>query len=238
MTINIIDVLIILIILLCGVIGMHRGVFKELVITVGWIVVFVVAFKLKDPLAEWFSLHLPFFQFWGVFKNVTVINIILYQFLAFLIVYSILMVLFHLVLYATGAFEKLLNITIILGIPSKILGFIVGLIEGYFLMFIVLFILSQPFWNVSIVNESKLKNTILSSTPVFGDMVSNVYDTVIEIYDLRDDYSSDSKKEEFNRESIKIMLKHHMIQVDYVQKLVDAKKIEIKGINEIIKEYR
>ena len=59
---NIIDIVILLIILVFGIGGMKRGVFKELVITVGWIFVFIVAFKLKDPLAEWFSLHLPFFH--------------------------------------------------------------------------------------------------------------------------------------------------------------------------------
>lgn len=235
---NIIDIIILLVILLCGVIGMKRGIFKEIVITIGWILVFVIAFKLKDPLAEWFSLNLPFYHFWGAFKDVTVINIVMYQVLAFCIMYSLMMVVFNVVLYFTGIFEKLLNITIILGIPSKILGFIAGLVEGYVVVFVALFILSQPFLNIDLFDDSKLTAPMLAYTPVLGNTVSNVYDSVVEIYDLRQEYSSNSRKDEFNKEAVKIMLKDNMVQVAYIEKLVNAGKLKIDGIEEIIKEYR
>lgn len=235
---SIIDILILLIILLYGIIGMKRGIFKELVITVGWILVFIIAFKLKDPLAEWFSLNLPFFNFGGAFKDVTVINVVMYQVLAFFIMYSLLMVVFNVVLYFTGVFEKLLNITIILGIPSKILGFFAGLVEGYVIVFVAIFILSQPFLNIEFFNESKLTTPILTYTPVLGNTVSNVYDSIVEIYDLRQEYSSNSRKDEFNRESVEIMLKDNMVQVDYIEKLVSCGKLKINGIEEIIEKYR
>ena len=76
---NIIDVVIILIILCGAVIGFKRGVIKELVMTVGFLLVFIISFYLKNPIAEWLSPYLPFFDFWGVFEGVTVLNIILYH---------------------------------------------------------------------------------------------------------------------------------------------------------------
>ena len=60
---NIFSVVIVLLILLCGVLGSKRGILKELVIIVGTIVVFILAFFLKDFIAGFFCTYLPFFNF-------------------------------------------------------------------------------------------------------------------------------------------------------------------------------
>ena len=83
---NIVDALIILIILASGVAGFKRGVLKQTVSTVGFIIVVVLAFYLKNPIAEFLSLHFPFFKFSGSFANVTSLNIILYQIISFILV--------------------------------------------------------------------------------------------------------------------------------------------------------
>ena len=49
---NIVDIIIIIFILLSGIVGLKRGVFKELVFCVGTILVFYLAFKFKDPLGK------------------------------------------------------------------------------------------------------------------------------------------------------------------------------------------
>ena len=59
---NIIDIVIILFILLIGVIGWHNGVIKTTVAAIGILIVFVLSFYLKNPIAEWMSLNLPFFN--------------------------------------------------------------------------------------------------------------------------------------------------------------------------------
>ena len=53
---NVIDVAVVLLILCAGVVGLKRGVFKELVMTVGLLIVYILAFKLKDPIANWLSI--------------------------------------------------------------------------------------------------------------------------------------------------------------------------------------
>ena len=45
-------------------------------------------------------------------------------------------------------------------IKSNILGFIVGIIEGFALVFITLFILKQPQFNIDLVNESSMKSCL------------------------------------------------------------------------------
>lgn len=235
---NIIDVVIILVILCSAVVGFKRGVLKELVMTVGFILVFIVSFYLKNPLAEWFSLYLPFFKFGGIVEGVTVLNIILYQLIAFIIVFSIIMIIFRVLLSVTGFIEKILKYTIILGIPSKILGAIVGAIEGYIIAFILVFLFNQPMFDVGIIKDSKYKDTILNSTPILTDVVSSIGDTVSDVYYLIESNKDDLNASDFNREAINIMLEHKMINVEYVEKLIDYGKIRVPGIDSVLNNYR
>ena len=46
---NLVDIFFLLIILVCGLIGLKRGFFKELVLTVGYIVLLIVSYKLITP---------------------------------------------------------------------------------------------------------------------------------------------------------------------------------------------
>lgn len=231
---NIIDVVVILIILMSGIVGFKRGVFKELVMTVGFLFVFIISFKLKNPLAKWLSLHLPFFNFGNIFNNVGIINVIFYQVIAFIIIFSVIMIAFNIILTVTSIFEKILKFTIILGIPSKILGLFVGLIEGYIIAFIVMFIVSQPMFG-NITETSKLKGSMLSSTPILASVVSETNNTVTDIYNLKDS-TNDSKRLE--RDITKIMLEHKLVEPDYIIKLINAKKIEIDDADELLKQYR
>lgn len=235
---NIIDVLIILIILCSAVVGFKRGVLKELVMTVGFLLVFIISFYLKNPLAEWMSLHLPFFKFGGIVKGITSLNILLYQLIAFVVVFSLIMVIFRIVLSITGIIEKILKFTIILGIPSKILGALVGAIEGYIIAFAVVFVFNQPMFDVGIINESKYKDTILNSTPILNKVVSGVEDTVVDVYNLVENNRNNNDANSINKQVISIMLEHKVITVEYVEKLIDYGKIRIAGIDSVLNQYR
>ncbi len=235
---NIIDVVIILFILLIGVIGWHNGVIKTTVSAVGILIVFVLSFYLKNPIAEWLSLNLPFFNFWGDFKNVTILNVIIYQLLSFIIVFSILMIIYGIVVKISSIIEKILKCTIILGIPSKILGFIVGLIEGQIIVAVILMFLSLPIFEIDLVHESTLKKFILESTPIVGNLSKNTSIATNEIMLLRDKFSSDSTKDEFNRNCLDIMLKYNIIEVDYANKLLSSGKLKISNYEEIINKYK
>lgn len=224
---NVIDVVVVLMILCAGVVGFKRGVFKQLVMTVGLLLVYILAFKLKDPLANWLSLNLPFFNFAGIFEGATSLNIILYQTIAFLIMFSLLMIVFRVILSITGFLEKVLKFTIILGIPSKILGFIVGLIEGYIIMFVVLFILSQPFLKIDVVEQSKFREPILNSSPILSNITSSTNDAIKDIYNLQKNFIDNKNTKYFNEEVVRILLKYDLVSEDYINKLIDMGKINV-----------
>ncbi|MDD6879723.1 MAG: CvpA family protein [bacterium] len=222
---NVIDVVIVLMILCAGIVGFKRGFFKQLVLTVGILIVCIVSFKLKDPIANFLSLYLPFFKFGGNFYKATALNIILYQAIAFIIVFSLVMIIFRIILAITGAFEKILKFTIILSIPSKIAGFILGLIEGYILMFIVLFMLDQPLFNNPILDESKLMRPILSSSPILSSTVESTNNAIIDIYDLQKDFLENKDVNKYNDDIIDILLKYNIIDNEYLNKLKEKGKI-------------
>ncbi len=232
---NIIDVVIILIILCGAVIGFKRGVLNELVMTVGFLLVFVISFYLKNPVAEVLSLYLPFFKFGN---GATVLNIILYQIIAFILVFSIIMIVFRIILTVTGFIEKILKFTIILGIPSKLLGALLGAIEGYIIAFIIVFALNQPILDIGIMRDSKYKDAMLTSTPILTKIVSNIGDTVSDVYQLMESNVYQEDSVEFNLEAIDIMLEHKMITVQYVEQLIDHGKIRLPGIETILNKYR
>lgn len=236
---NIVDVLIVLTIAMMGVVGYKKGVIKQTVSTVGFIIIIVLAFYLKNPIAEFLSLHLPFFKFGGIYAGVTSLNIILYQLISFIIVIIILETILQALIKVSGFIEKLLKFTIVLGIPSKILGFIVGVIEGFVVVFIVLFFLKQPAFNIQLFEGSKLTDKILNSTPILSQVSQGFVDTFNDLYELGKEYSDNKMSEnDLNLASIDVMLKHKVITPNYVLKLVDNNKIDIVGIDSVVNKYR
>ena len=223
---GIVDILIIIFILSFGVLGSKRGFFKQTVTTVGSILVFVLAYYFKDGVANFLTFNLPFFNFKGEILGLTSLNIIMYQLIAFLLMVLIFSGILAVIIKITGIFEKILRLTIVLGIPSKILGFILGLVEGYVITYIILFILMLPILKIDIIDNSSFARPILKSSPVISNIVGTTKDTCLSIYDLVNDYSKDKDKDKFNKEAIRIMLSNNMITKSYVEELINKGKLD------------
>ena len=234
---NIIDIIIILFILSFGIIGLKRGFIKQIVMFVGLALVVVLAFSLKNNVAIFMYEKLPFFKFGGIFKGITVLNILLYEVIAFLTVLFILSIILKLLTFFSGVIEKILNFTIILGIPSKILGLVLGLIEGYLLAFLILFCLSLPIFSIKAVPESKWAPLILTKTPYVSNHIEDTYQAFEEIYTIKDTYNEEDTQT-FNAAVLDILLKHKIVAVKSVEKLVSSGKLKIAGVNLILEKYR
>lgn len=235
---NIFDVIIILFILSGAVVGFKRGLTRELVSLVSFFAIVILAFMLKNPISIFLYEHLPFFKFGGILKGVTVLNIALYEIIAFLIMVIILSVIFKILTIITNLFEKILKMTIILSIPSKIAGAVVGIIESYIWVFIVLYILSFPIFNIGILNESKYKNNILNNTPLLSGFIEPTMKVLDEFGDLKNKYESTENASEFNRETLDLFLKYDVVTVESVDKLIENDKLKIDNVEEILNKYR
>lgn len=236
MNMNIIDAIIILIILLGGIIGFKEGVIKKLTSIIGLIVVVILSFALKNYLSVFFYENLPFFDLWGIFKGIQVLNILFYEMLAFVIISSILTVVYRILLGITGIIEKVLKATIILSIPSKILGFFVGLIENYIWIYLFLFVLTLPIFNIKDIYESKIAIFIINETPILSKYTDKTLDIYNDLYSIIDN-REDKTNEEVNEEAMKLMLKYDIITAESAQKLVDRNKVIVND-DSFIEAYK
>ena len=230
------DIIILLFILMGAVVGFKRGFTTELISTLGTIIIIVISFLLKNPVSQVLYNYLPFFKFGGLIKGVTVLNILVYEILAFLLVLALLTIVFKLVLSFTKIFEKLLKYTIILGIPSKIAGAVVGLIENYIWVFIILYVITLPFFNLNF--DSKYKDKILGNTPLLSKYIDSSIKVVDEFADLKEKYEVTTNAAEFNRETLDLFLKYNIVTVESVEELIKKDKLSISNVDEILNKYK
>ena len=218
---NFVDIIIIFVLLSGGIAGAHNGFFKQTVVLIGTIICFILAWILKNPIANFLSFNLPFFSFSGL-KS---LNIVFYQLISFLILLALFSAVLAVLIKITGVFEKILKFTIILGIPSKILGFVVGLIETYIIVFAVLFFARQPIFNQELFEESTLTPIIVNSSPGLSNIVGNMNDSLKDIYTITKNYDDNKDKNKTNKEIIDSLLKHNVINNEYIDKLEKKGKI-------------
>ena len=189
--------IVILILLGFGVLlGIKRGFTYQLIKMIGIFLILILAYLLQDGCA---NIFLKYFNFISLDKS---ISIIFYRMISFIILCFILRMLLQILLKISKTFENILKATIILGIPSKILGGILGFIEYYIYIFVILLILDMPFVPFDI-NESKIASSMIKSTPI----VSNKLDISI-IQDLKDVINKeDAKKEDY----LDVLVRHKTI---------------------------
>lgn len=236
---NIVDIIIILIIISGLCLGFKRGLTREVVHFAKFALALIIAFLLKNPLSKLMYEHLPFFDFGGIFKGVSAINIILYEFIAFLLVLGIVMLIFRILLLATAIFEKILNTTVILSLPSKILGMIIGGIHYYLIVFILLFVITLPIFKLGdILGQSKLSTTILNKTPILSGLVDKTVSIIDEFNELGQKYKTEDDADQFNLETIDLFLKYNIITVDAVETLNEKDKLQIDHLESVLDKYR
>ena len=122
--------------------------------------------------------------------------------------------------------EKILKATIILSIPSKILGFIVGLIESYIWVYIVLFILTLPIINLKDIYTSKVANYIMEETPYLSKYTGKTVKIYNDLYEVIDNKGNKTNKQ-INEEAMDLMLKYDIITPESAEKLIDKNKVSV-----------
>ena len=236
---NILDIGIVLILIMSAIVGFKRGAIKEIVSLVGIIIVFIVAFAFKGVLGNVLCKWLPFFNFAGNLEGVTVLNILLYQLIAFLIIYSLLFSIYMIVMKISGIVQKIVHMTVILWLPSKIIGAVVAFITGYVMVFVVLLALLIPLKDTDMFKESKFANYVVYDTPILAGSADNISSSINEVYTLGEELSKgDISKNEANLETMDILLKYKIVSPETARQLIVLDKLDgISGLDSVIKRY-
>ena len=205
---NIVDIVIVVFIILSMIGGFRRGVVNSAITLVGTILVFILSFYLKTPVSIFMYEHFPFFSLKGIFENITVINILIYAILSKLV---------------------------LLGLPSKILGIFVGAIQGYLILFVVLFAMSA-FSKTNIYLEgSKYSEKIMNNTPVLSGLVKDTLNSVNEVYEI---CLNNENKETANLESLDVLMKYDILSYKSANKLLESGKLKLNNADSVIEKYR
>ena len=232
---NIVDIIIIVALILGALTGFHRGFFKQTVIFVGTILVIVLAFILKNPLSLVMYQNLPFFKLGGL----TTLNILVYEILAFIIAVAILSVVLAIIIKVTGIIETILKMTVLLAIPSKLLGMVVGIIQSIAILYVLLLIASLPVLKIPYINESKGTELILTKTPIISDIANDIVNSFDEIHDSIIYVGKDIKDVKgTNTRIVEVLLKNKITTTESIKLLSDNKKIEINNLQELLEKYK
>lgn len=224
---NIFDIGIILVLISFIVVGFKKGVIKELVSLVGIIIVFILSWNLKGYIGDFLCLNLPFIEFKGAISNISSLNIMMYQMIAFIVVFSLLLGIYSISLKISRIVQKFVNMTLVLWIPSKILGAVVSFIKGYLILFIIFVFLMIPLGNYSIFKESTFIDIILNKTPLVSKQTSSFTKPISEIIDLSKLVNNKKiSSKEANKKAINIMINYDVVDKNTVEKLYEKKKLK------------
>lgn len=220
---NIVDIIIIALLIIGGLIGFKRGFIKSLVIFLGTILVFYLAFKFKSPVAEILYNNFPFFDFDGL-KS---LNLLLYEGIAFIILFIVLFIVLKILIIVSGIIETMLKWTVILAIPSKILGIVVGMLHFYVIIYIALLILSFPMFNIKSINESKGREIMLKYTPLLSKVTDTTINTLDKIFDIKEEeINTDLDKENIDKQILEVIKESGIIAKDNIVELIKDGKLK------------
>lgn len=232
-----IDIAIIIILIWGFLVGFKNGFFRSSINLIATILALVISYALKNPVSVFFYKYLPFMEFSGKVEGLQVINIIIYEAIAFFLVFGLISIGLKIIFMITKLLDKLISLTIVLTLPSKLLGALIGAIESFVFIFVILFLLSTFKSDKFNIDDTKLGNPILYKNPYITKYVSNVTNTVTKIYDLAEEYDEIEDKNEYNLKAMDIILKNKIITVDNALMLVKKDKLQIDGIEELIERY-
>lgn len=236
---TVLDIIILIILALGAIIGWKRGIVTQAISLVSTYLVIIVAFLFKGPLALFLCKILPFFSFKGAFAGITVLNILVYEAIAFFILIGILLTAVQLLLFVSKIIDKLIKMTIILTIPSKLIGLVLGVLEYYLFVYIILFIISiSSCFNLNISTESKLGKGILEYTPILNIYGDKIVEAGEEIIGLKDKYKESNDKEKFNLEALDVLLKYKITTTESVEKLIKLEKLKMDNVDTVISKYK
>lgn len=178
-----VDLIIIILLLFGFLIGLKRGFILQAFHLIGFIVAFVVAIIYYDALAAKLALWIPYPDLsgdssWAVFLQSAPLENAFYNAIAFAIIFFAVKIILQIV---ASMLDFVAELPIIHSV-NRILGAVLGFLEIYLLLFIILYILAlTPLGNVqSWIGGSTIAQFIIEHTPILSAQLKDLWFTHIE----------------------------------------------------------
>lgn len=221
----IVSILVILILIADIVAGYKKGFLESGVKFLKTVVAMLIAYFCKAPLSSYLYLNFPFFKLSGIFKGVTAVNILLYEVIAFFVVFILVLIILNIISSILKLDEKVLRLVSIIGVPNKIMGAIIGGLKSIVFLYFALsifFVVS----NFMKLDTGESLGDYIVEMPVLKNTFGSVLDSFDQISDLAVEYENIQDKEKLNNESIDILLKYDIITEENLELLIKAGKVQ------------
>lgn len=229
---TVVDIILVAFIILGTYMGTRKGLIKSLVSFVGLVAIVIISYALRIKLAGFLIDTMPFINFGGALEGLTSINILIYNVIAFVVIFVLLYCLLNILITLTGFIDTLLKFTVIWIIPSKIGGAIVGFLESWIFLFLVVFVMAQFSFTNNLIKDSGVSNIILNNTPVIGTYLGGASKAAEEIYKGIEEYSKDETKttEDLNLYILQIEINYGLVSKEKATELMEIGKIGLKNV--------
>ena len=225
MRFNLVDIIIVILLISGFITGYKKGFIKQAVSTAGLIISVILAFLFKNNLSIILYEKCPFFTV-GLLKNYSSLNILFYELISFFIIFTILSILLKIIINLSGKVEDVFEESELFRIPLKILGGILGGLESYVSIFIILLVLSLPIFSIKFntyIHSSKLSRFVLNNTVLISKVAKPLVRTIDSIRDLK--VQKNIGKEEFNCKTIEIFKANKIVSEESIKYLEEKNKI-------------
>ena len=224
----IINILIILAVALGGYVGFKRGAARGLVNVISLIAISIVSFQFKDFLGNLFIKFLPFFNFGGKFNGMFAINILVYQGIAFLIIFTLLYCVLNILVNLSNFMEIIDKFNPCIEKYSKPLGTAFGVIESFVVVFLVAFCLLQFGHTQGVVMKNDMLKGIVEKTPIVNVIFAKSIVAGESIYLTMENPSPDEL--ENNLEIVRTLIKFSVVKAPLVQQGIDSGKLNLENV--------
>lgn len=208
--------------------GYKKGFLESGIRLIGYILLFVGSYILKNPLSVFLYTHLPFFKFGGLYNGISALNILVYELIAFIIVFVILFVVFKIIVGITKLVDKLLSLIFFIGIPNKILGAVLGFVEGIVLLYFVVAVFKVGSGVMGFEMRTSAVDLVVD-IPILKETFGPTINSLEEIAGMAKDFEHTKDKEEFNKRAFDILLKYDILTEDNLELLINNGKVDINN---------
>lgn len=223
---TLVDIILVIFLVLGTYAGTRKGLIKTAVSFIGLVAIIIISYSLKTPVANFLIDNFPFFQYYG---GLTSLNILVYNLVSFVVIFILLYCILNIIITLTGFIDTLLKFTVIWIIPSKIGGALLGFLEAWVFLFLILFVLTQFNVTNNFINNSTVSDIILNHTPVVGTFLGNASNAAKDIYaTINENKNSDVNT--LNLTMLQIEINYGLITKDKAQELIDTGKMGIDNV--------
>ncbi|SRR5690625_2787848 len=173
-----IDLVLFVLLILGFFIGLKRGFILQLFHLTGFIIAFLIAILYYKDLAARLELWIPYPRttddhFWNMITESSFLEGAFYNGISFFAIFVIVKIIMQIV---ANMLDFVANLPILNGL-NNLLGAILGFIETYFIMFVVLFILSLIPMEIiqDYIQRSHIATFIIDKTPILSNQLKDLW---------------------------------------------------------------